>query len=191
MAREARASAGGDDRRERLKAIIAAKAITREGCFRLASGATSTFYVDMRVVTLDPEGLALIADLVLDVLEREGVAYVGGMEAGAIPIASGVALRSFERGVPIAAFFVRKSPKEHGTRKSIEGNLREGARVALVEDVTTSGGSVLKAVKAVREIGCTVALVVTIVDRLAGAADNLAREGVDLVALFTRDDFPA
>ncbi len=177
-----------EQRRERLRRIITDKALSRGGSYQLASGSTSGFYFDIKPVAFDPEGSRLIADAILDVLEGEHVDYVGGLELGAIPIAASVVERSFER-TPVAGFFVRKSPKERGTKKLIEGNLEPGSNVALVEDVTTTGGSVLRAVEAVRELGCTVTKVVTVVDRLEGARENLSKHGLELVALFTRDDF--
>ncbi len=173
----------------RLRQLISEKALSSGGSYELASGKTSSFFFNMKPVIFWPEGSRLIADAILDVLESEHVDYVGGLESGAIPIAAIVVERSLERK-PISGFFVRKSPKEHGVRKLIEGNLKPGSKVILVEDVTTTGGSVLRAVKAVRELGCTVTKIVTVVDRLEGAEENLSEHGIQLVALFTRDDFP-
>ena len=107
---------------------------------------------------------------------------------GAIPIVNSVVQRSYDRK-PIPGFFVRKESKQRGTQKLIEGNLTPASSVVLVEDVTTTGGSVLRAVEAVRDLGCTVTKVVTVVDRLEGASENLSKHGIELVALFTRDDF--
>lgn len=174
---------------DRLKAIIAAKALIRGEEIRLASGATSSFYLDMRLVSLDPEGSTLIGELMLPALGTPRPAAVGGMETGAIAVVAAIAQASHRAGAPVPGFYVRKKAKEHGTAQRIEGNLPAGARVVLVEDVTTTGESVLAAVEAVREAGCVVDTVVTVVDRLAGAADNLRRHGLALSALLTRDDF--
>ncbi len=177
-----------EQRRARLLELISEKALTRGGSYRLASGKTSSYFFDMKPVAFDPEGSRLIADAILDVLEREPVDYVGGLEIGAIPITASVVERSFDRN-PVSGFLVRKTPKERGTRKLIEGNLEPGSTAVLVEDVTTTGGSVLRAAEAVREAGCTVTKVVTVVDRLEGAGQTLSQHGLELVALFTRDDF--
>jgi orotate phosphoribosyltransferase len=179
-----------DARRERLKEIIVEKSYIKDGDFKLASGATSSFFFDMKVTLLDPEGANLAADLILDRLEGLDAKAIGGLVIGACPIASAVCVKSLERGHPINAFYVRKEPKKRGTQKLIEGALlRKGDRVVMVEDVTTSGGSVMDAVKVVRELGCEVVKIITIVDREAGAQANLAKEGLTLDALFCKQDF--
>ena len=147
----------------------------------------------MKPTTFDPEGAALIAELVLDEALRDGAELVGGLELGAVPIVACVRQLSFIRGPPITGFFVRKAAKDHGTRKIVEG-LPEaftiaGQRALLVDDVTTTGGSVLRAVQAAREAGAEVQTVVTIVDRLEGAEANLARHGLRLIALTTTRDY--
>ena len=174
--------------RERLRRLISEKALSSGGSYRLASGMSSAFYFDMKTVACDPEGSRLIADLILDTLKNEDVNYVGGMEAGAITIVIGVVQRSFDRK-PIQGFFVRKEAKQHGVQKRIEGNLASGSKVIIVDDVTTTGGSVLRAVEAVQDSGSSVTKVITVVDRLEGARENLSKHGLELVALFTRDDF--
>jgi orotate phosphoribosyltransferase len=114
-----------------------------------------------------------MAGLILEALQGDKVAFVGGMEIGAVPLAAAVAVLSQVRGLPLQAFFVRKQPKEHGARKLIEGlapgETLEGKRVAILEDVTTTGGSSLKAIEAARAAGATIARLVTVVDRLEGA----------------------
>ena len=175
--------------RERLREIIAAKSLTR-GQFKLASGGESDIFFDMKMTLLDPEGASLAADLILDLLAGEPVDAIGGLVLGACPIVSAVAMKSGERGRPIPGFYVRKEPKGRGTNKLIEGILEPGSRAVVVEDVTTAGNSALRAAQAVRAEGCEVARVVTVVDRLQGARQNLAKEGLELTALFTRDDFP-
>lgn len=174
--------------RARLRDIIARKSLTK-GAFKLASGGESAVFFDMKPTLMDPEGAVLYADLVLDALEGDKVDYVGGLEMGAVPAASAVAQRSFLRGRPIPAFLVRKEKKTRGTERLIEGNLAPGADVVVLEDVTTKGASALAAVMAVRAEGCRVTKVVTVVDRLEGAGDNLKSHGIELIALFTRDDF--
>ncbi len=107
---------------------------------------------------------------------------------GAVRIAVAVAMKSWPTR-PLNAFFVRKEAKDHGTKQLIDGNFQPGSTVIVLEDVTTTGGSAMKAIKAIREQGGTVNKIVTIVDRLEGARDNLRKEGIELVALFTNEDF--
>lgn len=118
---------------------------------------------------------------------------IGGLEMGAVPIAAAVAAVSFVKGTPLPAFFVRKQVKEHGTQSLIEGLVKgetiAGKRVVIVEDVTTTGGSSLKAVEAVRAEGGSVIRVITVVDRLEGAADAFARAGIPFSSILTARDF--
>jgi orotate phosphoribosyltransferase len=176
-------------KRARLLAIIREKSfLTEGGTFKLASGGTSDYYLDLKPTMFSPEGLNLIADIVYDMLrEDRSVEAVGGLELGAVPIANAVSMRSFPER-PIDAFVVRKEKKDHGTAKKIDGNFRENSNVVLFEDVTTRGSSVMEAMHAVRARGATVRKIITIVDRLEGAAENLAKEGVALEAVFTIRD---
>ena len=178
-------------RRARLREIVARKSLSIGPQVTLASGAASRFYFNMKPTVFDAEGAALIGDLILDAVAEDDPYYdhVGGMEVGAIPIVAALTLRSWQRRRPIAGFFVRKQPKDHGTRRLVEGDLAAGANVLIVEDVTTTGGSTLKAVRAVREIGGRVSKAVTLVDRLAGAGEALGREGIELVAIATVAEF--
>jgi orotate phosphoribosyltransferase len=180
---------GPPDERLRLWEIIREKSFLRGRTYRLASGRMSDIYFRMKSTVLHPEGANLVADEILRRIEGERVDAIGGMVIGAVPIATAVSVKSYPHR-PIPAFFVRAEVKGHGTEELIDGYLEKGWHAVVVEDVTTTGGSVMKAIKAVRERGCTVSKVITIVDRLEGAKENLAREGVELVALYTRDDFP-
>ncbi|MCI0588262.1 MAG: orotate phosphoribosyltransferase [Planctomycetes bacterium] len=151
--------------RERLKALLRERSL-REGVdVVLASGKKSDVYVDGKQVTLEGEGLLLVASLILRQMEGERVTAVGGLTLGADPIASGVALLSHLAGRPLRAFLVRKDPKTHGTKRSIEGGIGREDRVVLVDDVITTGGSVLKAAEAVRAAGAEIAFVSVVVDR--------------------------
>jgi orotate phosphoribosyltransferase len=174
--------------RERLRQIIQKESLRSGREFRLASGKTSNLFFDLKKTVLDPEGSNLVADAVLDLLKDDRPDFIGGLEMGAVPVVQAICTKSFPEH-PIRGFFVRKELKGHGTDQSIEGHIRDGARVVILEDVTTTGGSALKAVAAVEGRGCRVDKVITIVDRLEGARENLAQRGITLVALFTRDDF--
>jgi orotate phosphoribosyltransferase len=173
--------------RARLLEIIKRKSLLK-GEFKLTSGATSNYYLDMKPTTFDPEGAALMAGIILDLMKDDAdVSSIGGLELGAVPVIVAVCARSWP-GRPIDGFVVRKERKGHGTEKKIEGNFKPNATVILFDDVTTKGGSVMQAVRAVREQGATVKKIITIVDRLEGATENLAREGIALVPLFTTRD---
>jgi orotate phosphoribosyltransferase len=178
--------------RERLRAIIKERSfLTKGGPFKLASGAMSDYYLDMKPTTFSPEGLALIAQIAFALLRDEpGIDSIGGLELGSVPIISAICMRS-NGARPLNGFVVRKEKKGHGTDKKIDGNFRPNSSVVLIEDVTTRGGSVMEAVKAVRAQGATVKKVVTIVDRLEGAAENLKKEGIELVPIFTISDLRA
>lgn len=181
-------SATPTDARKRLRDIIRRESFRSGESFKLASGRQSSFFFDMKKTMCDPEGISLIARLVLDALKDDDVTHVGGLELGAVPIAIAVCQRS-HGGKNLEAFIVRKAAKDHGTENLIDGRLSDGAEVALFEDVTTTGGSAMQAVRAVRARGCRVAKVVTVVDREEGARQAFADEGIELVALFTRSDF--
>jgi orotate phosphoribosyltransferase len=175
--------------KDRLLEIIKQKSLLLEGGpFKLASGAMSDYYLDMKPTTFNPEGLTLIAEIICDLLKDDlDVDSIGGLELGAVPVITAVCQRSW-LGRPINGFVVRKEKKGHGTDKKIDGNFKPNTTVVLFDDVTTRGGSVMDAVKAVREKGATVKKIITIVDRLEGAAQNLRKEGIDLVPIFTTRD---
>jgi orotate phosphoribosyltransferase len=175
--------------KERLLSIIKERSfLTKGGPFKLASGAMSDYYLDMKPTTFSPEGLKLIAEIAFGMLRDEAnLDSIGGLELGALPIISAVSMRS-QADRPLDGFIVRKEKKGHGTDKKIDGNFRPNTNVVLFEDVTTRGGSVMQAVNAVRTQGATVNKVITIVDRLEGAAENLKKEGIELVPIFTIND---
>ncbi len=191
-AAETSAIASDSGRKRRLRAIIAGKSLLKGGNFRLMSGDQSSFYFDMKPTIFDPEGANLIADLILEALQPIAVDAIGGPALGAIPIVACVCQKSFPER-PLAGFFIRKEPKDHGTGRLVEGPPKPedlaGRRAVLVEDVTTTGGSLLRALKAVREVGAIVETAVTIVDREQGAGDNLAREGLALISLLKASEF--
>jgi orotate phosphoribosyltransferase len=148
-----------------------------DGDFTLASGKKSGHYWDGKRVTLDPMGAYLVGIAILDIVLQLDVDAIGGLEIGAIPIATAVALVSCQSGMQIPAFIVRKYPKEHGTRSEIEGYDPSGRRVVIVDDVITSGESIEKAIKAVEQRHCTVVRVITLVDRHEGGSDRIRALG--------------
>lgn len=178
------------DKRERLKELILEKSY-REGTFTLTSGKTSDFYIDGKQTTLDAEGAYLCGHLLLQLIKEaaDPIQAVGGMTLGADPLVTAVSLVSYLEGSPIPAFIVRKEAKGHGTGNYLEGknNLVPGAVVALVEDVVTTGGTLIKVIERVESEGFKVGLVTTIVDRQEGGAEALASQGYPLRAVFTRE----
>jgi orotate phosphoribosyltransferase len=178
--------------RKRLKEIIAKRSFG-VGEVTLASGRKSHFYFNLKPTMLDPEGAALLAQLSLDALAREKLDAIGGLEMGAVPISGAVAALSWISGKPLPNFFVRKKPKEHGAKLLVEGLTKgeslSGKTVAIVEDVTTTGESALKAAQAAQESGAKVSLVLTIVDRQEGATETFSKAGLRFQALFTADEF--
>ncbi|MBI3973940.1 MAG: orotate phosphoribosyltransferase [Chloroflexi bacterium] len=178
--------------REELRQLLAKLAV-RRGTYTLSSGAVSDLYIDCRVVTTLPRGMKLIGALMLDaVADLEDVKGVGGMAVGADPISAAVAMSSADTPHEIPMFFVRKEAKGHGLQKRIDGAFPQEprAKVMVVDDVITKGGSVLQAIEAVEgETQGKVACVVVIIDREEGGADMLRERGYDVRALFTRKDF--
>lgn len=169
--------------RARLLDIVREKALKR-GTFTLASGKTSDYYLDCRLVTLDPEGLFLLSRLILEDLKDSAVEAVGGLTLGADPIAAGVAALSHLEGRPVRAFLVRKETKGHGTQKRIEGAPLAGSRVAVVEDTLTTGGSAREAIAQAEGAGAKVERVYVLVDRLEGGGAELRSKGYDLRPIF-------
>jgi orotate phosphoribosyltransferase len=180
------------DLRSRLQEIIRKRSFGR-GEITLASGRKSDFYFNLKPTMLDAEGAALLAELTLDALAGERIDYVGGLEMGAVPLAGAIAQLSFMRGHPIQAFFVRKKPKDHGAKLSVEGlapgESLKGKRVVIVEDVTTTGGSAIKAAEAVRDTGAVIVMVLTMVDREEGASDTFREAGLDFRSLYKAAEF--
>ncbi len=160
--------------KEELLKLIKEKAVIR-GARILASGKKSDFYIDGKQVTLSPQGILVVGKIILSMLAGLRVDAIGGPTIGADPIATAVALLSSQTGHPVKAFLVRKEAKKHGMQKMIEGPpLREGDRVVMVEDVITTGGSVLAAVQEVEKLGAQVLKIICLVDRNEGADKILA-----------------
>ena len=180
------------DNRARLADIIFKRSFGR-GEITLASGRKSDFYFNLKPTMLDAEGAALLAELTIDALSNDRIDYVGGLEMGAVPIAGAIAQLSFMKGKPISAIFVRKKPKEHGAKLSVEGLAKgetlKGKRVVVVEDVTTTGGSAMKAAEAVKDAGGEVVMVFTMVDREEGASEFFAEQKMPFRSLYRAKEF--
>ena len=173
--------------RQALIDLIGDKAL-EFGDFTLASGKKASFYLDCRKITLDSLGANLVAAGMLDLMAEDYPDAVGGMAIGADPITGAIITCAGQTGRPLRGFIVRKEAKQHGKGQAVEGPVRAGDRVVIVEDVVTTGGSALRAIDAAREFGLDVIGALTIIDRLAGGADAFAAQGVPLRSLLTIED---
>jgi len=153
------------------------------GDFTLSSGKKSGHYFDGKKLTLSPEGAYWVGKALFEELAKIEVDAVGGLSIGADFMAAAVTLVSHLEGKPIPSFIVRDKPKEHGTKRKVEGHLKGGSRVAIIDDVITTGNSVRKAIETVEEVGCKVIEVLVIVDRHEGGSEELKQKGYDVTAL--------
>lgn len=182
----------------RLLQILRSKSVFH-GDFTLASGATSTYYIDCRLTTLDAEGAGLVGQVISTLIVQKAkelnvqVKAVGGLTMGADPIALATAMHSFSENpsAPLQAFVVRKNPKTHGQTKLIEGNFKAGDKVVVIDDVVTKGDSTIAAIEAVKREGGEVAFVVVLVDRQQGGREKIESLGYKVVPAFTKDDLLA
>ncbi len=175
--------------KEALKSLVREKAL-KFGDFTLASGKKAKYYLDGKQVTLDPTGSRLIAEGILDLLAEGPMPdCVGGMAIGADPITSAVVTMSSVRETPVLGFLVRKEAKGHGTQKFVEGPVQPGQTAVIVEDVVTTGGSSLDAIKRVEAFGMKVTGVIAIIDRMEGGAEAFAKAGYPLTSLLKITDF--
>jgi orotate phosphoribosyltransferase len=178
--------------RSRLIALLATRS-TKRGQFTLASGKRSTLYIDARLTTMSPEGLSLIGTIGLETLRTESwtVDAVGGLTLGADPIAYAISYASAASEKPVRAFTVRKQAKEHGTGKLIEGPFNPGDRVAIIEDVITTGRSALQAIDAVQSAGGKIAGVLALVDREEGGREAIEASGIQVVSMVRASEITA
>jgi orotate phosphoribosyltransferase len=176
---------------DRLRELLRDRSFAKKRVV-LASGKESDFFIDCKQTVLTAEGHALVGELMLDALARlPACDAIAGVELGGCPLASAVALTSHLRGVPKDAVYVRKDAKDHGSKRLLEGDTRlpSGAALVILEDVTTTGGSTLKAVEKLRAAGYRVGGVIALVDRLEGGREAIEAAGLPFVALYTRRDF--
>ncbi|GIW09955.1 MAG: orotate phosphoribosyltransferase [Dehalococcoidia bacterium] len=174
--------------RQRLRELIDQRAIAR-GDFLLSSGKRSSYYIDLRLLSLSPEGAYLLGRAALDLAEEAGATAIGGPVAAVVPIIGAAVALSYQQGRPLRGFMVRKETKAHGTGRQIEGPLEPGMRVAVLDDTTTTGASLEAALAAVEAFGCPVVLVGTIVDREEGARERFLAAGYPYRAVFSIREF--
>lgn len=186
--------------RDRLIRLIYENAFkySEEPVFKLVSGRMSNYYFNCKTVTLNPEGMYLTGNIIFEMIRTLSVKAVGGLTLGADPIANAVAYTSYLKGVPLEAFVVRKTAKSHGTMQWIEGNVKSGDKVVIVEDVITTGKSTIEAITKSREAGLEIMKVIALVDRQEGGykaiAEVMGNIGVNyklVEAVITRDDVMA
>lgn len=173
--------------KQALIALVREKAL-KFGDFTLASGKRASYYLDGKQITLDSAGARLIAEGMLDLLGTPLPVAVGGMAIGADPITAAVITIAGVRGLPLKGILVRKQPKDHGTQRYIEGPVKPGDDVVIVEDVVTTGGSSLEAIERVEAFGLKVRRVLAIIDRMEGGAQAFASKGYELSSLLTIRD---
>jgi len=174
------------DSRARLLELFKSRAVSF-GQFTLASGKQSSYYINSKKAIFNAEAVWLLGDVLYQMTRELSIQAIGGPEVGAIPMACAAAMRYHEQGQSIEAFYVRKQAKSHVTRDMVEGLVRSGDRVAVVDDVLTTGGSVLQAIQEIERLRAKVAAVLCIVDRLEGAREALASHS--FLPIFTIRDF--
>ncbi len=175
--------------RQRLLELLKNKAYQKKEV-ELSSGKKSNFYIDVRRVSLSPEGLYMIASLFFDYLKDKQVTAIGGPTLGADPIIGGVCFLAGQKGKSLSGFLVRKTPKKHGQRRLIEGpRIKENSKVILCDDVATSGKSLLAAKEVVEQEGLVVSEFMVVVDRSEGAKETLVKAGYNLFSLYKKSDF--
>ena len=177
---------------DRLLTLLAERS-ARRGQFILASGRESTLYIDARLTTMSSDGLALIGPMALAVLDRAAweVSAIGGLTLGADPVSYAIAYASASTSRPLRAFTIRKEAKQHGTGRLIEGPFQLGDRVAVVEDVITTGGSALRAVDAIQAAGGIVVGVIALVDRQEGGRETILARGVPVLCMTNAQEIMA
>ncbi len=176
-------------RHRELAEHLRARSLNLDGPFELSSGHESPYYLDAKLTGLDPEGITLAVEAL--VAETRDLVFdaIGGLEFGAAPIIGAFVFRSQEIGKPVAGFVVRKERKAHGTRKRIEGPLpEEPSRVVIVDDVVTSGASILRAIDAIQQKNHSVVRALSIVDREEGAVERLRDQGIEYRPLVTASE---
>ena len=173
-----------DKDQKQLIALLKANKVIQFGKFILSSGIESDYYVDMKKAITDPKILLCVSKIIVDKIKDEKIDRIAGPALGAVPIATAVSLHS---GIPM--LMIRKSKKGYGTSKLVEGELHEDDKVVVVEDVTTTGNSLIKAIEAVFDNGGNISRAFVVVDREEGAKNNLKSHGVILEALVSIKDF--
>jgi orotate phosphoribosyltransferase len=193
-------SAGGgklimtiNEMKERLGEIILQRSFrySDNPPFTLASGRQSNYYFNCKPTTLDPEGMNLIGEIIFDMIRNTAITAAGGLTLGADPIANALSVISYQKGRPINSFIVRKDVKNHGTKSAIEGNVKAGDRVLIIDDVITTGGSTITAIEQASQAGLIVDRVITLIDREEGGRENIRKYAENIESVLTRTQIMA
>ncbi|NSW88332.1 orotate phosphoribosyltransferase [bacterium] len=155
-----------------------------KGDFTLSSGEKSSYYIDARISTLSAESLGIITEIFYDKIIQKNLKYVGGPTIGADPIVGALLAESYSKGSPLKGFLVRSGEKKHGTKKVVEGPSIKNSKVVIVEDVVSTGGSILAAIKEVEKEGAKVDLILSIVDREMGAIEKFSELKIQYSPIF-------
>ncbi len=176
--------------KKRLIKLILEKAFkySEKPVFKLVSGRMSNYYFNCKAVSLNPEGMSLIGNLIFDLVKDLNVKGIGGLTLGADPIAYAVAYTSYLKGKPIEAFVVRKTPKSHGTMLWIEGNVKKGDGVVIIDDVITTGKSTIEGINRAKEEGLEIVKVIALIDRQEGGREAVEASGYKLDSIITKDE---
>jgi orotate phosphoribosyltransferase len=176
--------------KKRLTELVLEKAFkySEEPVFKLVSGRMSNYYFNCKTVTLHPEGMYLIGNIIFDLIKDSGAKGIGGLTLGADPMSNAVAYTSHLKGKPVEAFVVRKTAKAHGTMQWIEGNIRPGDSVVIVDDVITTGKSTIEAIEKSKEAGLKVLFAVALIDRQEGGKENIESLGIEVKSIITREE---
>lgn len=180
-------------KKERLGEIILERSFkySENPPFTLASGRQSNFYFNCKPTTLDPEGMNLIGEIIFDMIKDSSVTAAGGLTLGADPIANSLAVISYQMGKPVKSFVVRKDAKDHGTKSAVEGNVKSGEKVVIIDDVITTGGSTITAIEHARKAGLVIDCVITLIDREEGGKENILQHVDHVQSVFTRTEIMA
>ncbi len=173
-----------------LKKLLSEKSFrfSKEPIFKLAAGGLSQFYIDCRTTTLYSKGMVLIGNVVFSLIDPFNLKGIGGLTLGADPIANSTSMIAGQKGFDLISFVVRKHPKNHGMMKWIEGGVESGDRVVIVDDVLTTGKSIIQAIEKSTENGLEIVKVMVLVDREEGGKENLFKKGYEVEAIFTKTE---
>jgi orotate phosphoribosyltransferase len=175
-------------KKERLAEIILERSFkySDNPPFTLASGRQSNYYFNCKPTTLDPEGMNLIGEIIFEMIKGSPITAAGGLTLGADPIANALSVISFQKGKPVKSFIVRKDVKDHGTKSPIEGSVKEGDVVLIIDDVITTGGSTITAIEHARKAGLVIDRVITLIDREEGGRENIIKHVAEVQSVLTR-----
>lgn len=177
-------------KKDNLKKLLTEKSFqySETPKFKLVSGVVSQFYVDCKMTTLLSHGKVLIGEIIFDMVKNLNIKGIGGLTLGSDPIANAVAFVAGMQGIDLISFVIRKQAKQHGTMKWIEGDIKAGDRVVIIDDVITTGGSAIQAIDRAEEAGLTILKTIVLVDREEGGRENILSRGYEVESLFTKSD---